>query len=151
MARLTSRAAAACVALLCGCYNYYTRPSGDSLAGRRIRLALTDSGSVVLAGRIGPAVESVTGLLVDDTAGTYVMSLSSTQARSGLETDWNGERVTVPHALVARVEERRLSTTKTALLTAGTTALLVAVTSGFLNGGGSNAPGNTPGPPTGPR
>ena len=151
MARPTSFAVATLLALLGGCYNYYAPGPRNSLASRRVRITLTDSGSVVLAGRIGTGVESLNGLLVEDTAGTYVVSLSGTRARAGLETDWNGERVEVPHALTARVEERRLATTKTALLTGGTTALLIAVTSGFLKGGGSNAPGNTPGPPTGPR
>jgi hypothetical protein len=115
-----------------------------------VHLALTDSGTVVLAPFVGPSVESVEGDVIADTGGVYTLSVTKTTRRDGTETDWRGERVPVASILVANVGVRRFSTGRTVLLTALTTGALVAITEAFLGGGGATVPGGTPsGPPGG--
>jgi predicted alpha/beta hydrolase len=123
-------------ALLSACYVY--RPvTADLPAGAdRVRLTLTDSGAVSLAAHLGPATEEVSGLVVGDSAGAYVLSVLATRRRGGAETDWKGERVIVPRLLVARAEERRFSRTRTAIASLGLVAAVVAAREIFWGPGG---------------
>src|SRR5438046_6202023 len=82
------------------CYGFYA-PLDSHLAGRELQLSLTDSGSVMLAPRIGYQVDAVEGKLIADTAGFYALSVASTRRRDGLENGWRGERVEIPHSFVS--------------------------------------------------
>jgi hypothetical protein len=137
------------IALLAGCYVY--RPVGPTSAvgGNRVRLALTDSGSVSLASQLGPAMEELSGRVVTDSNGAYVVSVIGTRRRGGAETEWRGEQVVVPRVFVARAEERRFSRTRTALATLGLIAAAIAAREAFWGAGGvfsGGPPGGGPGP-----
>lgn len=136
-------------ALSAGCYEYVSTPPTASLVGRRVQLSLTDSGTVALARQVGPSVEAVEGELLADSAGTYVVGVAVTRARSGAETDWRGERVTVAHSLVSSFAERKFSTSRTtfagALMTAGVVAITTALRGGGDSSGGLPGPGKVPG------
>ncbi len=132
------------------CYGYYA-PLSQDLSGRRIALALTDSGSVVLAPRVGYGIEAVEGRIVADSAGSYIMSVFGTRRRDGQESGWKGELLDVPRSLVSTITERRFSRARTALFTGVTTIAMVAVKRAFGGAGGANAPGGTPGGGPGPR
>ena len=129
-----------------GCFGYY-RPITSDLAGRRVQLSITDSGAVVLAPRLGNAIESVDGTLTADSAAEYFVSVLSTKRRDGQENDWRGEPVMIPHSLVSSVAERRFSRARTMLFAAATSIALAATKHAFGGEGGANAPG---GSPTGP-
>ena len=136
--------------LVGACYEYVPARSVASLLGQRVQLSLTDSGSVVMASRIGPSVDAIEGNLVADSAGAYVVAVTLTRARSGAETDWREERVVVPHPLVASFAERRLSRSRSTFAGALMSAGVVAVTVGLRGGGGATGGGvPTPGHPTG--
>src|SRR3954467_7578908 len=109
-----------------GCYGYY-EPIGASLTGHQLQLSITDSGAVVLAPLVGSAVETVDGKLLTDSASRYLMSVSGVRRRDGLETDWRGESVMIPHALVSTVMERRFSRARTTLFAVAGTIAMVAV------------------------
>jgi hypothetical protein len=125
-----------------GCYAYVAPPPrADSLVGRAVQATLTDSGAVVLAPRIGPAVEQVRGRIVRESAGVVTLAMDETVQRDGLGTTWKQEQVDVPRPLVRLFEVRAFSPSRTALFGAITSLALFAAERGFLHGGGSNAPG----------
>lgn len=131
-----------------GCFGYY-QPLTTDLAGRRVQLSITDSGSVVLAPRLGPQVEAVEGLLHADSGSQYVVSVLATRRRDGQESDWRGENVAIQRALVSSVTERRFSRSRTAVFTTLSGIAIAATKHAFGGGGGAGAPGPTPGQPPG--
>jgi len=133
-----------------GCYGYY-QPVNSDLSGHQIQLSITDSGAVILAPQVGVGIESVDGKLVTDSAARYLVSVSGIRRRDGLEADWRGERLYIPHALVSSVMERRFSRARTTLFAAATTIAMVAVKHAFGGAGGATAPGGSTGTGGGPR
>lgn len=131
-----------------GCYAYIpAAPADPSLWKAPIQLSLTDSGAVVLAPLVGPSIVTLEGQLVADSGATYVVSMSKASRRDGSEIDWRGERVTVPHVLVAGVAARHFSRTRTLAFSALATGVLVGITEAFVGTGSASAPGPTPGGP----
>ena len=139
--------AAASVVALCGCYGYVAPPPGASLVGREAQLQLSDSGAVVLASKIGPAAESITGRIVADSAPGYVVSLVSVRQRDGAETFWHGEHVMIDRTLITQAGARRFSASRTAFFGGIVSAGLVAVRLAFQGhgsgGGGGGIGGHT--------
>jgi hypothetical protein len=131
------------------CYEYLPARSTASLVGKRVQLSLTDSGSVVMASRVGPSVDAIEGALLADSAGAYVLGVTLTRARSGAETDWREERVAVAHSLVASFAERRFSRSRSTFAGALMSAGVVAVTVGLRGNGNSSGGVPTAGRPTG--
>jgi hypothetical protein len=136
--------------LTVGCYGYY-QPMTPSLMGHQVQLSITDSGAVVLAPQVGYGIESVDGRLLADTASRYVVSVTGVHRRDGLESDWKGEPVAIPHSLVSTVMERRFSRARTTLFALAGTIAMVAVKHAFGGAGGANAPGGSTGTGGGPR
>jgi hypothetical protein len=128
------------------CYGFYA-PETARLTGRDLEFMLTDSGSVMLTSRVGPAVQAVDGRLVIDTAGVYSLAVQSTRRRDGMENGWRGELVEIPHPFVASVAEKRFSPARTTLFAGALTAALVVIKGIFAGNGGSNSPGGVPGGP----
>ncbi len=135
-----------CLGTSLGCYGLYA-PETSTLTGRDLELMLTDSGSAMLIPRVGASVEAVSGRLLTDSAGVYSLSVESTRRRDGVENGWRGERVDIPHALVASLAERRFSPARTTLFAGAITAALVVIKGIFGGSGGSNSPGGVPGGP----
>jgi len=135
-----------CLASLSACYGFYV-PESPRLTGRDLEFMLTDSGSVMLTSRVGPAVQAVDGRLITDTAGVYSLAVQSTRRRDGMENGWRGELVEIPHPFVASVAERRFSAARTTLFAGAMTAALIAIKGIFAGTGGSNSPGGVPGGP----
>jgi hypothetical protein len=144
--RVIRRAVIALCALPAGCYGYYSPVAGGPLANRPVQLTLTDSGAVVLAPRVGPSVEVLSGTLLESTNESYLLAVATVLNRYGEETTWKGERVEIARRLVIRVEERRFSRSRTALFTGLLSAALISVEQAFL-GRGNGAPGPSPGGP----
>ena len=134
------------LALSCACYGYYAPPSTTDVVGRRVQLSLSDSGSVMLASQLGPASQAVEGQLVADSANQFLVSVVGVRRRSGEESDWKGEQVTIPRPFVTHVAERRFSFGRTALVSILTSGALLAAQQafsgrGFGGGGGSSSGG----------
>jgi hypothetical protein len=127
-----------------GCYGYY-EPMTPNLTGRQLHLSITDSGAVILAPQVGFGIEAVDGRLVADSAARYIVSVSGIRHRDGLESDWKGESVFIPHILVSTIMERRFSRARTTLFAAATTIAMVAVKHAFGGAGGATSPGGSPG------
>ncbi len=133
-----------------GCYGYY-QPIAPNLTGHQLQLSITDSGSVVLAPQVGFQVDAVDGRLVTDSASRYVVSVTGVRRRDGIENEWKGESVAIPHALVSTVMERRFSRARTTLFAVATTIAMVAVKHAFGGAGGATVPGGSTGNGGGPR
>jgi len=139
--------AAASVVGLCGCYGYIAPPHGSSLVGSDAQLRLSDSGAVVLASKIGPSAESITGRVLTDSASSYIVALSSVRRRDGDESVWRGERILVDRSLVTEAGMRRFSPSRTALFSGIVSAGLVAARVAFQghgSGGGGGGIGGGP-------
>ena len=135
--------APAALALVGGCYGYYTAPDlgGTRLVGRRVQLLLSDSGSVMLTPQLGPSNDAVSGTLLDESADTYTVSVLSVRRRDGDESDWRGERLAIPRPLVSQIAERKFSPGRTALASIFTTVALVAAQQAFSGRGGTGGGG----------
>jgi hypothetical protein len=132
-----------------GCYAYI-QPSPGPLIGRPVQATLTDSGAVVLAARIGPAVEFLRGSVVSEDTRTISLAVDEATFRDGTGTSWKHEVVDVPRPLMRQVEVRQFSPTRTALFATITSIVFITVERGFLKGGGANAAGSSQtGLPTG--
>ena len=132
-----------------GCYAY-VQPAPGPLLGRPVQATLTDSGAVVLAGRIGPAVELLRGSVVSEDARQISLSVDEAERRDGTGTSWKHEVVDVPRPLVRQLEVRQFSPTRTALFATLASVVFITVERGFLRGGGANAAGTgQTGVPTG--
>lgn len=129
------------------CYGYYP-PTGADLTGREVRVSLTDSGTVVLAPKVGNGIQLIDGRIVSDTDSHFLLSVMGTQRRDGIENSWKGERIDISRSLTADVAERRFSRARTALFVTVTTIAFLAIKQAFGGAGGANAPGNTQPPPS---
>jgi hypothetical protein len=132
-----------------GCYAYFPSHDLPVLQGHRVSFALTDSGSVILAPRIGPSVVAIEGTYVGDSSSIYLVDMLVTRQRDGVETDWRRERVAIAHPLVASLERREFSAPRS--IFAGTLAAIgvAAITIALRGKGDSGSLGSgTGGKPT---
>jgi hypothetical protein len=126
-----------------GCYAYTTPHVGDAetLVGRQVQATLTDSGSVVLAAKVGPAVEQLRGTVVAQDLTSLSVAMDESVHRDGTGAPWRQEVVQVPHPLIREIDIRGFSPTRTLFAAFLTSAALIAVEKGFLKNGGANAAG----------
>jgi hypothetical protein len=141
--RLTAILAAS--AFASACYAYAAPGSGDTrgLMGRQVQATLTDSGSVVMAAKVGPAVEQIRGSVVAEDLRSVSFSMDESVHRDGTGAPWRQEVVQVPRPLIRQIDVRGFSPSRTALAAFLTTTALLAVERGFLKNGGANAAGTT--------
>jgi hypothetical protein len=134
--------------LLAGCYEYEPLVTAAPPVGQPVRVTLTDAGTTNLAAELGPSVEAVGGTLVGDSGNAYLLALSESRKRNGVEMDWRGEQVSISKSLVADIRQRQFSPTRTAFLSAGLVTALVVLERAFWGPGGvfgSGPPGGTKG------
>ena len=130
--------------LLAGCYEYEPLSTATPPIGQPVRVTLTEVGSQNLAPELGPSVEAVGGTLVGDSRDAYLVSLLESRKRNGIEMDWRGEQVSISKSLVAGIQQRQFSPTRTVFLSAGLITALVALERAFWGPGGvfgGGAPG----------
>jgi hypothetical protein len=130
-----------------GCYDYVPLRPPEPVPGTRLAADLTDSGADALGRYLGPRVARVDGRLMRMTPDTLVLSAFVVTDREGIAHFWKGEAVSLPRALVATLERRRLSVGRTATFAAGAIAgaVLVLRAFGIISSGSSS----TMPPPTG--
>ena len=127
-----------------GCYEYQPLVTSSAPIGQPVRVTLTETGSANLAAELGPSVEAVGGTLVGDSANAYLVALSESRKRNGIEMDWRGEQVSISKPLVADIKQRQFSPVRTTFLSVGLVTALVVLERAFWGPGGafgSNPPG----------
>jgi len=122
--------------LLASCYVYRPVPGVGAIRSDRIRLTLTDSGALALAAQLGPSTEELSGRVLRDSAGVYVVAVVGTRRQGGADMDWRGERVAIPRPFVARAEERRFSRKRTIIASVALVAAALAAREAFWGPGG---------------
>lgn len=138
-------AAIAVLVAAAGCYAFVpAEPSGTPPRGA-VQIALTNEGSIALTPQIGPSVATLEGRLLADSGSTYVLGVARTVRRDGAETDWRGEKVSIPRPLVSSVETRQLSRIRTVAIGALATGLLALISESFGVGSGGSVSGATGG------
>jgi hypothetical protein len=127
---------AACLMPACYSYSPLTTPGPEP--GTYLAVTLTDSGSRALAAYLGPTARVVRGRYLSRADEGLQLSVSSVQLDRGDMLSWAGETVTVPAALVASLEVRRLAKGRSALAAGVGVAGVVVVAGAFtLAGNGS--------------
>src|SRR5437867_2485978 len=148
---MRARCAVALTALLVGCHSYVPLTTPIPLPGTYVAATLTEAGSAQVSSQLGPDAGVVRGRLLDDGQQGMTLSVQSVGLRRGDELAWRGETVTLPHALIARVDLRRFAKGRSlVLLVFGATAF-VALTRTFdltVHGTGAVLAPIGPGPPS---
>jgi hypothetical protein len=97
-----------------------------------------------MSGYLGVNVASVDGRLQARTDRGYELAVATTELRGGTLREWNGELATIPAIFVARAESRRLSKSKSALITGGIVGIAVAAARALGGPTSSSASGHPP-------
>jgi hypothetical protein len=138
------------IPLLAGCYVYQPVANPRPPAGEHVRLTLTDSGTANLAAQLGPSTVALSGRYLADSAGSFLVSVLGTRRRGGVESDWGGEQVAIPRSLVAGMERRTFSRTRTIITGVAVVVAALVAREAFWGPGGVFG-GAPPGPGPGPR
>jgi hypothetical protein len=135
------------VTLSTGCYSYHPIQPPVPASGTRVAAQLTDAGSVAMAAQVGPQIVSVRGEVLESDRDGLLLALTSVLGRNEQETFWKGERVRIPLATVARVEQRRFALGKSMLFGAAAVGGILAAIKAFQgDGNGGGISGGTGGP-----
>jgi hypothetical protein len=149
-----SRALRASVALLLllpqltGCFHYVPASPAALPSGTEVSVGITDRGRVALTETVGPGVRRIGGNLVETTDTTLALAVSTVEYFDlAFPARWAGERVEIPRDLISDVQERRLSRSRTALMTAVIVVAAIGVTFLGITGFGGDVSGGEGGDP----
>ena len=109
------------------CYSYAPVQSTPQ-PGAQVSLEVTDEGRVALKEKIGPGVVRLEGTLAGVEGEELLVDASAVRQVHGYITDLGGVRVRLPQKYVTRVDERRISRSRTLLVVGG----IVAIVAGFF-------------------
>ena len=135
-----------CAFLLCGCYTYRNTAVGDAAVMTPVRVELTEEGSQEITKQVGPRGGVLEGVLAARSDSALVFGVTSLTRINGVEETWHGEHVTVPRALISRVQVRKFSRLNTGLFIAGLVAGGLLVKTAADAGNVIRAPGGQPVP-----
>ncbi len=133
-----------------GCYTYADLRQ-DPAAGTRIVLDVSDEGRVALGPRLGRALATIEGDLLQRTDSTYVIRMQQVRTLDGVTTHWDGETVSLHDEYIVDVGHREFSRSRTAFAAIGFLVAVGAIIAGqSLTGSGSGDDRPGPGGGQGP-
>ena len=115
--------------------------------GAQVALEVTDEGRVALSDKIGPGVVRLEGTLAGTDGDELLVDASAVRQVRGYITDLGGVRVRLPRRYVTRIDERRLSRTRSFLVVGGVVAIVAAFFTAKISGRstpGDKDPGGGP-------
>ncbi|HJU75234.1 MAG TPA: hypothetical protein VJ717_15940 [Gemmatimonadaceae bacterium] len=129
--------------LCTACYQYV--PVQSAPVGSQVGLDINDDGRVALREQLGPGIVRLEGRVAEMAGDAVVVRASSVTQIGGRATPVDSVRVRVSQGHIDRMDERRLSRTRTWMVVGGAVAIVAA----FLIGGGigGKAPSPEPGEP----
>ena len=135
-----------------GCYSYASASGAQTAPGTRVAMDLTVRGQADYESKLGAGIERIEGVLEERTPDSAQVKVERTRSRSGGWTYWGGEVVHLPMAALSAFQERKFSTSRTAMAAAGIVAVAAKmVTAGLLGFGGHDRdPNPRPMPPVQP-
>jgi hypothetical protein len=98
------------------CYEYRPLETAGPVVGEPVALQITDRGRVQLSDRFGPGLAEVRGRLVSNSDNQYVLNVDRVWEINGASTAWSGEETRLDQSFVGMVKGRKLSTTRTVIL-----------------------------------
>lgn len=113
---LSASLAILALTVLPGCYRLTPVDGGAPDAGTKVRLDLTDAGSVQLAPLIGPRIDALEGRAIEVSDSVLVLAVTEAVQRNGVTVPWTNERVRVPLQAVDRMRARELDRGRTWLV-----------------------------------
>jgi len=121
-----------------GCYTFAPVESSTVSPnnGATMRVHVTDAGGAALAPLVGPYAGALDGQITDRNDSALVMSVTQLTRRNGVEESWKGERVTIPRAGIASLQQKRFARGRTALFVGGLVAA-AAILAVSLSGAGA--------------
>ncbi len=117
-----------------GCYTLQPVANQPLPLGTYLSVGINDAGRVALGGSIGPEIALLEGRLVQIDSAEYVLSVSQINLLRGGQQVWAGERARVRKDFVSSISERKLSRSRTAVVSAVTLGIVVYVFRQGLNG-----------------
>lgn len=102
--------------LLGACYTYRPLSTAQPLPGTRVSAELTNDGARDLSGQVGPEVEHLEGEVVGVDSTGVQLAVRQVETTRGIQSDWKGEKVTIPSSAVSGWQQRRLSVGGTGFL-----------------------------------
>ena len=133
----------ACVVNLISCTEYTPVSSGVAAPiGSRVRVDLTDQGTMSVAPRLGQRASSLEGVLQTMTDSTFSLVVTKVSRAGGIEDSYNGEQIALRRGDAETLRTSKTSIARSALLTAAlvVSTFLIAKGAGDLSGGGSGGP-----------
>jgi hypothetical protein len=127
--------------LCTACYQYV--PVQSAPVGSQVSVEINDDGRVALRDQLGPGIVRLEGRVTAMEGNALVLSTSSVTQISGRPTPVDTVRVRVSQGYIERIDERRLSRTRTWMVVGGA----VAIAAGFLLSGGIGGRGPSPDQP----
>src|SRR5688500_3499945 len=137
--------AAVLTTLLTACHRYEPVTAAAVARGSNVAVSLTDYGTANLGRLLGMGVGTVEGSLIAVSDSAYTLSVQLVRQRTGIETFWRGEQVTIPRVDVAEIRQRRFSRSKSALATVAVIAAAVGAVEAFIGTGSGSQPPGGPG------
>ncbi len=125
------------------CYTAVPLTTDRPPQGTVLIVSLTDTGSAQMASVLGPKSVGLSGKYLGESGDSLLLGVASVTQQSGNEAFWQGERVGVPHSIIATVRERKASTAKSALIVGALVAVLVGITS-LVSSGNPGQQGRVP-------
>ena len=109
---------------------------------RKVKVTLTDTGSVSVAPKIGQRARIVQGVLQSMTDSTITLTVTRVSREGGIEDSYAGEALTLSARDYEKVEQGKTSVSRSLLLAGAIIAgaFVVAVGAGELSGGDGGGP-----------
>ena len=89
------------------CYTVHPLETAQPQPATIVIADLTDSGTVVMANKIGPGAEEVEGIVAAADGETWTLNLKRVDHRGGTSVMWNQEPVSFPRYALTHVTEKR--------------------------------------------
>ena len=132
------------VHLCTACYQYV--PVQSAPVGSYVGFDINDDGRVALRDQLGPGIVRLEGRVAAVEGNDLIVSTSSVTQIRGRPMPVDSVRVRVTQGFVERMDERRLSRTRTTMVLGSAVAIVAA----FLIGGGIGGKSPTTDPPGDP-
>lgn len=135
-----------------GCYAYHRTELPDLARGEQVRVRLADKDPVALSGG-GPVVghKTIEGRFDRLDTDSVILSVWIGEAYAGTPFETTYRTLMLPRDVVARVENRQLSKSRTTVMAAGAVAVIALLIDRIgwdrvFSGGGGQGPPNPPSP-----
>jgi hypothetical protein len=124
------------------CYTQHPLTTPVPVLGTQIVAQLTDTGTVLMANQLGPAVTEIEGVVSEADGNSWKLLMTRVEQRGVGSTFWNREAVTFPRFALTRVTQREFDRKRSWLIAGliATTAIVAARSFGAFTFGGEGGP-----------